>query len=248
MKHVAIFTLTSALALAATAALLACSSSTTVEPGEEETDGGTTAKDGSADSTPSPESGLGELLFRPSTLYSGVDGTNTFVAPVAVYDADSDLTVTASDPSAVTITPVKLKNPEVDGIVDNGKYFFVTTKKAGTITLTASSKGRTAKSTLTIADYASTRWAAGKARYEKAGSNADRPCTECHVNGAAIDHSPATMSSATDQDIAVIIKNGIKPGGLPITGVPGGHKWNATDTEVDGLVTYLRALRPNGFQ
>lgn len=245
MKHFALFVLASSIA---TAALFACSSSAPVDPGEEE-DGGTTKKDGGqGDSTPSPESGLGELLFRPSTLYSGIDGTHTFIAPVAVYDSDSDLTVTASDSSAVTITPAKLKMPEVDGIVDNGKYYFITAKKAGTVTLTATSKGRTTTAKLTIADYAAARWQAGKTRYEKSGLDADRPCTDCHVNGDAIDHSPATMASATDQDIAVIIKNGIKPGGTPIKGVPGGHKWNATDPEVDGLVTYLRALTPNGFQ
>lgn len=249
MKHYGLFLLASSVLSAALVAS-ACSSSDPVDPGTEDEDGGGGGRNdgGAGDSTPSPESGLGELLFRPSTLYTGIDGTHTFIAPVAVYDADSDLTVTASDPSAVTIAPVKLKTPERDGIVDNGKYYFITAKKAGNVTLTATSKGRTTTATLTITDYASTRWAAGKARYEKAGTDANRPCTDCHVNGDAIDHSPATMASATDQDISVIIKTGIKPSGSPITGVPGGHKWTATDPEVDGLVTFLRAINPNGFQ
>lgn len=231
----------------ATAALLACSSSQKIVEVEEEEEGG---RDGGAlDSTPSPESGLGEMLFRPNIVYTGVDGTHTFVAPVAVYDSDSDLTVTASDPSGVTITKTALKNPvSPDGVTDNGKYYFLTAKKAGTYTITATSKGRTATAKLTVASYASDRWTTGKTRYETTGTGADQPCTNCHVNGDAIDHSPATMSSATDQDISVIITTGIRSNGLPITGVQGGHKWNVTQAQTDGLVTYLRALTPRGFQ
>ena len=232
------------------AALAACSSTTTVDDGSSsgsESDAG--RGDGSTfDSNPSPEAGLGELLFRPDTLYTGFDGTHTFVAPLAVYDSDSDLTVTASDPAAVTIAPAKLTNPtSSDGTVDNGKYYFVTAKKAGTVTLTASSKGRTTTATLTITDYAADRYTTGQARYNASGSGQDQPCTNCHAGGNAIDHSPATMAGADDQSIGVIITTGIKPPAIPITGVPGGHKWNVTAEQKDGLITYLRALEPKGF-
>jgi hypothetical protein len=243
----------------AVSALLACSSSSDPlreDPGDEtDSDAGLTREGSTYDSTPSPESGLGQLLFRPDSVYSGFDGTHTFKVPIAVYDADADLTVTASDPSAVTITPAKLKNPVVDGITDNGKYFLVTSNKAGTVTLTAKSKGRSTTATLTITDYAAGRWATGDTRYKAAGTGADRPCTTCHVNGDAIDHSPASLATATDQEVGLIITTGVKPG-------PGGtsstiviksepatpHAWNATAAEQDGLVTYLRALEPRGFQ
>ncbi|HSO32423.1 MAG TPA: hypothetical protein VLT33_07905, partial [Labilithrix sp.] len=61
-------------------ALLACSSTPAqpLDTGEEETDAGL-QRDGSVyDSAVSPESGLGELLFRPDRLYTGTDGTHTF--------------------------------------------------------------------------------------------------------------------------------------------------------------------------
>jgi len=234
----------------ALSAVVACSSTETTTPGADTPDDGERTRDGSvADSQPSPEAGLGELLFRPETLYTGVDGTHTFIAPVAVYDADGDLTVTASDPSAVTITPTKLKSPtNSDGVTDNGKYFLATAKKAGQVTLTATSKGRSVTASLTITDYAAGRYAAGEARYNKAGSGQDQPCTNCHAGAQGIDHSPAAMASATDQDIGVIVTTGIKPPAKPITGVPGGHKWNVTAEEKDGLITYLRALQPRGFE
>lgn len=240
-------------------ALFACSS--TEEPGGRpgggtpEEDAGLQRDGSTYDSTPSPESGLGELLFRPDSIYSGFDGARTFKVPIAVYDADSDLAVTASDPSAVSIAPTTLKNPVVDGITDNGKYFLITANKAGTVTLTAKSKGRTTTATLTIASYAAGRWAAGETRYKAAGTGADRPCTTCHVNGSAIDHSPASLATATDEEVGAIMTTGVRPG-------PGGssstivipsepstpHAWNMTPTEQEGLVTYLRALEPRGFQ
>ncbi|MBX3191139.1 MAG: hypothetical protein KF819_29350 [Labilithrix sp.] len=241
----------------AVSAMIACSSSETpLRPGGVDDEDAGLTRDGSTyDSTPSPESGLGTLLFRPDAIHTGFDGTRTFKVPIAVYDSDADLTVTASDAAAVTIAPTKLKNPVVDGVTDNGKYFLITAKKAGAITLTAKSKGRTATATLTITDYAAGRWAAGEARYTAAGTGADRPCTSCHVNGEAIDHSPASLATASDMEVGIIVTTGVKPG-------PGGtsstiviksepetpHAWNVTQQEQDGLVTYLRALEPRGFE
>jgi hypothetical protein len=206
-------------------------------------------RDGSTyDSAPSPDSGLGELLFRPDTIYSGVDGTHTFKMPIAVYDGASDLTVTASDPSAVVIEKTKLANPTLpDGTTDNGSYFMLTAKKAGTFTLTATSKGRSTTATVTVAQYASTRWQIGQTRYMNGGAG-EPPCADCHVNGQAIDHSPASMASVDDEALAAVITTGIKPNNTPVTGVSGGHRWKVTTDERDGLVTYLRALTPKGFQ
>lgn len=262
MNKLAFFSATLAVGVGI-GSLLACSSEAT-NPGAEgssggaDKDAGNFERDGSVyDSAPSPESGLGELLFRPDRLFSGRDGTHTFKVPVAVYDSDTDLTVTASDPTAVTLTKTTLKNPvNADGVTDNGKYYLVTAQKAGTFTLTASSKGRSATASLTISDYAAGRFDTGKGRYENGvfTKTADRACTTCHVQGAGIDHSPAALATATDQDVGVIISTGVKPsaGGpqvIKIKDEPGTqHKWDTTDPEKDGLITYLRGLEPRGFQ
>ena len=237
-------------------ALLACSSSSsdTLDTGgpKLDTDAGP-QRDGSIyDSAVSPESGLGELLFRPDHVYSGTDGTHTFTIPIAVYDADSDLTVTASDGAALTLARTTLKNPvSPDGVTDNGQYFMITVMKAGSYTLTAASKGRTVTAKVDVSSYDSARYTTGQTRYQAAGTGADRPCTTCHVNGAAVDHSPAALGTATDQEIGIIITTGVKPGPtvIKIDGEPGTqHKWNVTDPERDGLVTFLRGLPPRGFQ
>lgn len=236
-------------------ALLACSS-TPEQPLDDRTDEETDAgpqRDGSTyDSKVSPESGLGELLFRPDKIFTGTDGTHTFRVPLAVYDSADDLTVTASDPSGVTVAKTTLTNPvNPDGITDNGKYFLVTAKKAGTYTLTATSKGRSTVATVTISNYDASRYAAGEARYTAAGTGADRPCTTCHGSVGGIDHSPAAVGTATDQEVGIIITTGVKPGPsiIKITSEPGTmHKWNVTDPQKDGLITYLRGLDPKGFQ
>lgn len=244
-------------------ALVACSSEATNpganDDGSDDTkDAADFKRDGSVyDSSPSPESGLGELLFRPDRVYTGRDGTHTFKVPVAVYDSDADLTVTADDPSGLTVTKTTLVNPvNQDGVTDNGKYFLLTALKAGTYTLTATSKGRSTTASVTVTEYAPSRYAAGEARYNNGVTTktADRACTNCHVQGAGIDHSPAALGTANDQEVGVIVTTGVKPGiGGPqvikIKDEPGTqHKWDVTDTEKDGLITYLRGLTPRGFQ
>lgn len=230
-------------AAACFAALLACSSEPKYIEVDEETDAGT--RDGAAyDSAPPADSGLGVLRFQPSMAYSGFDGTHEFTVPVAVYDSASDLTVTADDPSAATITPKQLVSPVRNGITDNGKYYFVVVKKAGQIALTASSEGKTAKMTIDVSAYAASRFAAGETRY----FGGSPPCTDCHGDGDGIDHSPAALAASDDAKIATVIRTGISIAGFPIQGVSGGHKWSVTATELDGLITYLRALTPLGFQ
>jgi hypothetical protein len=196
---------------------------------------------------PSPDSGLGILTFRPDQGFSGVDGVHTFTFPVAVYDSANDLKVTSSDPS-VEIVPKQLVNPVNENGADNGKYFFITAKQAGTFTLTAKSGGKTATFSATIADYSPSAWTAGETRYKNGGSSGDPPCTDCHVNGQAIDHSPAHLSSVDDEEVGVIITTGIlntRP--IMIDNKPG-HRWKVTTEERAGLVVYLRALTPRGFK
>jgi hypothetical protein len=199
---------------------------------------------------PSPDSSLGILTIMPEESYSGFDGTHPFKVPVAIYDSANDLKVTASDPSAVDIVAVKLKNPiRNDGTADNGKYYMVTIKKAGSFTLTAATGGKNVKCKLEVANYEAGRWSAGEARYMAGPDGDNPPCKNCHVEGEAIDHSPAALSSVTDEKLQAVITTGISTGGFPIkiNNKPG-HKWTTTPTELAGLVTYLRGLDPRGFE
>ena len=247
MKAFGLFASASVLVGAAMVAV-ACSSTETKEVDDDPPTTNPPLDSGQFDSTPSPDSGLGEMTFRPDEVFSGVDGTHAFKIPIAVYDGDTDLELTASDPSAFDVTPAALQTPTLpDGTTDNGKYYFLGAKKAGSFTVTAKSKGRTTTAKVTIVQYAANRWADGEKRY-KTGSGQEPPCTNCHVNGQAIDHSPAALASVNDEGVAAVILTGIKPNNTPIQGVEGNHQWKVSDTEKDGLVTYLRALDPRGFK
>lgn len=182
-----------------------------------------------------------DLQLLPRALYSGFDGANTFQAPIAVYGAGDDVTVTAADPTVVDIAPTALKDPRGD----QGRWFMLTMKKAGATDITASSGGVTVSVPLTVAAYASGRYAVGKARYENA-AGAEPACEMCHGGQSGIDHSPAALASAQDPEIETVITTGIKIGGSPIFSVPE-HTWTPTQAQLDGLITYLRALPPRNF-
>lgn len=209
--------------------------------------------DDDAGSAPPPDSGLGILTFRPSELYSGFDGKNTFKVPFAVYDHGDDVAVTASPASAVTITPKTLTNPVGPNGTDLGKYYFAEVKAAGDVTFTVKSKGRTATGILHVVTYDPARYAAGEARYKTGVDKAHPACTDCHVNGQAIDHSPSALASVTDEKVGLIMSTGLSANNFPIqvdrSLYPSGHKWTSgAGAEQDGLITYLRALEPKGFK
>jgi hypothetical protein len=209
-------------------------------------------RDGSVfDSRPPESSGESMLLLLPSVSYSGFDGVHTFQVPIQVQGSGTDLELEPADPSAVSITKTAL----VDATGDKGKYFMLETKKAGVLTLHAKSRGQTADARVIVTSYDPARWTAGQARYENGGGG-DPPCTTCHVNGRAIDHSPAAMAAVTDGEVSLIVSQGVRPNHTPIGGTgctdctTGGqqHHWTATQEELAGLVTYLRALHPRGFE
>jgi len=216
--------------------LSACSqASSTDEPNG--LDAGTGASDASSlTDAPLP---VQPLSFLPSKAFTGVDGTHTFRAPFAIYHADNDLSVAVADPTIADIAAAAL----IDSKGDTGAYFMITAKAPGQTTLTATSGGRTASATLTVAQYDGSRYALGEKRYTN-DAGADPPCTKCHGGADGVDHSPATLSGIDDPSVATIITTGIV-NGTPITEV--NHAWMLSDSDRDGLITYLRALPPKGF-
>jgi mono/diheme cytochrome c family protein len=179
------------------------------------------------------------LHVLPAQTHSGFDGTHAFKVPVAVYGG-SGVKLVASDPSMVDIAPTKL----VDPTGDSGDYFMVTTKKAGTVTLTAIAGASSASATLSISAYTLDEYSVGEHRYTTAATSGPA-CVSCHSANGGIDHSPSRLASAKDTDVVTVITTGILVEGSPITAVR--HKWAVSDTEAAGLVAYLRALEPRGF-
>jgi len=227
--------------------------------------------DGSAVDVSLPPATEGSAIaVRPNRLYSAFDGEHAFTVPVAVYDAASDLTLTADDGEALVVRKAELEaagSPE--GMADDGRYFLLTTRKPGTFVLTARSRGRSATATVTVTAYAPSRFDLGYRRYanNNVAKSPQRACTTCHLDGAGIDHSPASLASLDEQAVALAITSGVRstPVGPSViqTGEPGTlHQWavepavdsagagasTGTSPELEGLIVYLRALSPRGFR
>ncbi|HQY59774.1 MAG: hypothetical protein IPF92_27655 [Myxococcales bacterium] len=224
-----------------------CSSTTSTSDGGAASDAGPLSDASTINETgtsPVPDA-TPDLQIRPSQSYTGADGTHTFRVAVAVYGAGADLRLVPSDASLVTVEPAALENP----LGDDGRYFLVSAKKSGAVTLTAESGGKKVTTEIAIAAYAPNRYAAGESRYKAGFAPKQEPaCTLCHAGAQGIDHSPASLASVADEDVSVIISTGIL-NGVPITLNGGGkHQWTTTPAEMDGLITYLRALPPKGFK
>ncbi|RYE86316.1 MAG: hypothetical protein EOO75_15870, partial [Myxococcales bacterium] len=113
------------------------------------------------------------------------------------------------------------------------------------ITLTARSRGKSVSSTLTVTEYAASRFDVGKTRYENDSAEGERACASCHQKPDGADHSPAAISAASDSAVKAVIRTGVDLGQSPIRSVD--HRWKADAATLDGLVTYLRALPPRGY-
>jgi hypothetical protein len=93
------------------------------------------------------------LTIKFNPIYSGFDGTHTYQVPVFVEGVDpSQLTWGSSDPTMVHF------DPYVTGIM-------ITTRKAGDVTIIATSGGKCGSAPLHIAQYTVDEWNTGNARY-----------------------------------------------------------------------------------
>ena len=184
--------------------------------------------------------GSGPLSLAPLKTYSGYDGTHRYRVPIGVLGGGSDLQITASPASAVSFEATRLLDPEGD----LSTYFFVTTKAAGEVTITASSQGKSVRAKITIVAYSAGDYPVGEARYVN-GEKGDPPCLVCHGEQGGIDHSPTRLSPVTDDQAMIAILTGVEPSGDPVPTPK--HSWAVTDAEKKGLITYLRAIPPKGF-
>lgn len=184
------------------------------------------------------------VLLTPRTVYTGFDGSHAFSFPIAL-DGPTDNTamIDVSDHTALELKAAKLAGN--DGS-DTSRYYLVTVKKAGDYTINVSWGGKTASSTVHVTTYTPQRYTAGQARYTNGNGTAtnQRACTTCHndMQGAP-DHSPASLAGVDDARVKQTITQGILADGTLIYDFFGvDHKWQANEAELDGLVTYLRAL------
>ena len=202
-----------------------------------------------------------------SPMYSGWDGVHQYQIPATIANAAvtgvSNVSWSASDSSLVDLAPGS-----------DGVSVMITTKKPGTVTITARTADAIGKSLLTIAAYTPDQWAAGQARYTSGatvpphpgadggagGGSRDVSCLSCHDPAAAssmatdsgrtVEHTPQQTGGFTDDQLRKIFLSGVLPDSdaNPLHINPsrfmGFHQWQASDDEAAGLVVFLRSLTP----
>jgi hypothetical protein len=267
MHHTLTFKLSRFFATAVAAVVAGCASPPTsvdtasngVTPA---TDGGTTpdvgdgrgdgGKGGAGDPEfPTDPPGAGNFVF-PQSIHSGFDGANVYKVPVATMlgergddgegKASADIVWTSSDTTVATIEKVAKPKEETLPIPN---WAMITTKKAGTATITATLGTEKATAQLTVVSYTAEQNAIGKTRYSTEGSGiAGGKCLTCH-GPTGTDHSPTRIGAYDDSGLLSAITTAAYPDGrkLALTN----HKWTIAETEKVGIVSYLRSLSPRGF-
>lgn len=231
------------------AALAAGCSSEAPAGGDTSSDDVTTSKDGTKAGLPALE---GFESFHPQgedkVYYSGYDGTNDYVAPLAFF-GDKPPTVTFGDPSIAELngkplTITKALAPDLPDSLDGKlQLVMVKSKKAGETTVTATLGKITSKVTLKVTKYTTADVEIGQKRYEE-GSPA---CVSCHANLGV--HNPTVLADLSDDTILGIAVDGksIQKFNTETNAVEtlkpnkGAHKWTVTEKERTGLMAYLRS-------
>ncbi len=198
------------------------------------------------------------IAFNP--MYSGYDGLHTFQIPATITNGAGAEPVTgvkwsASDSSYVDLAPSS-----------DGTSVMITTRKAGTVTIIATTDTAIGKAPLTITAYTPAQWSAGQTRYTsgdmtslgmqmRGSTDKNVQCTSCHGDSPtslAIEHTPEQTGGFTDDELKGIFLQGKLPAAdlqVPLYGGAASfmsfHQWTvASDDEANGLVCYLRSLAP----
>lgn len=193
------------------------------------------------------------IAFSP--MYSGYDGVHTYQVPATINNTAGPVKWSASDSSMVDLVP----DP-------NGIDVMITTKKAGKVTIQATTADAIGKSVLNIESFTPAQWAAGMNRYTsgpvvslgqavRGQGDHGAQCAGCHGDSAtssAIEHTPEQTGGYTDDQITNIFLNGILPtqdqsNSLFVSPMffKSFHNWTvASADEQAGLIAYLRSLAP----
>jgi hypothetical protein len=200
------------------------------------------------------------LAFSP--MYSAFDGEHVFKLPVAPLDGVSVDHWEVVDERGVAQKDV------VDFVADASfAGAMITTRKSGHYFVVAHAGKQIGLAPLHITQADPSVWATGQQRYSEyfdlpmiphpPGAAwepvRDISCKNCHGDGPtylAVEQTPQQTGGYSDSELGNMITMGTKPAGeavdsgVPLSIVEWSHTWMATDEERQGLVIYLRSLKP----
>jgi hypothetical protein len=176
-------------------------------------------------------------LFPPEA-YTGFDGTHDFKVPVT-SELTGTLTWSVSDPALATVTPLAMNQVPMDFQFPGVQWAMVTAKKAGTGKIQVTNGTKSATADLIVTAYTAADYTVGQTRY-MAG------CSTCHTGAGGVDHSPTILEFSSDADLITAITTGAYPDGYKLRAP--NHMFMLSDAEKKGIMPYIRAQPPKGFQ
>jgi hypothetical protein len=192
----------------------------------------------------------------PAVAHSGHNPQGSFRVLFATSAPNPQWSV--GDASIARVAPAAAPRGTEKGVRDLS-YALATMTKAGETTVTVRSGETTLTSKLVVKAYSDADVAAGKARYETGGPEANRvACASCHATADGVDHSPLKMAGFEDAVVLGVIENATYPASTTGRAVasdyaPKGpleleaHKWNLSDQERVGVLAHLRSLPLGGL-
>ncbi|MET0592490.1 MAG: hypothetical protein ABW133_07315 [Polyangiaceae bacterium] len=200
-------------------------------------------------------SGNFPLIFSP--VYSAFDGTNTYQVPVIAYGITDTVKWTSSDPDAVYFDADKVDFG--DAGPNPGRAVLITTRKAGTFTISASSGTACGSAQLTVTQATADEREKGNNRYNNGvpisfDGGRTPACNNCHGSTnpgglTDVEHTPQQTGGYSDEELKNIFLKGQKPPGGGCRVVSCGtwssfHAWDVSEEESKGIIFYLRSLAP----
>jgi hypothetical protein len=210
-----------------------------------------------------------KILFTP--MFSAFDGKHIFQVPVVVNNIDpSAITFGASDPSMVDIGPVDpttgiavltvRKAGKVDILASAGGLCG-TSPLTITETTAENWEAGNARYNNGIVLQPGRPGGGGDGGAIDGPSRREIACTNCHGDTATmgpfrtVSHTPEQTGGLSDAELEGIFRRGMVPAGkesyfdfaelnLTVQQWSGIHRWEMSDEEAKGIITYLRSLTP----
>jgi hypothetical protein len=200
------------------------------------------------------------LVFSP--MYSAFDGEHVFKLPVAPLGGVSVDRWEILDNRGVARKDVVDFEPDA-----SFGGAMITTRKSGDYIVKAYAGSRFGAAPLHITQADPSVWATGQQRYNEVivlpvlpappGASVDYPsnvsCKNCHGEGPNyldVEYTPQQTGGYSDDELEKSITMGTKPAGavsepgVPLAIYQWFHTWTASDEERQGLVIYLRSIKP----
>ena len=169
-------------------------------------------------------------------------GAETYRVPIFT-NIEGPITWTSADTAVAEIEQVG--NPDFAFDLTGLTFAMITTTAPGTTTVTTTNGTISFETTIVVKEYTTENYTVGDARYNSEEAGARVACASCHQQAGGVDHSSNWLAYFDDANILSAIETAVYGDGYALQFAE--HKYDLTEAEKIGIMSYLRALPPKGY-